>query len=170
MRLVVHTTGCMGRHVPVWDIRHKFGDTNLLATNTAQGLDLAGALGDNKVVLMSGHGYAMAGRFLMESVRIAIYLQKDASVSLQALRLGEVRALVPGEIELKILGNPMLPKLGEPGNTGRCVPGARIGSMRRRGRERSDANALQNAKSRLPFRVRIFHPVVLRPFSSNFSR
>ena len=30
----------MGEHVPVWDIRDRFGDTNLLVTNIAQGRDL----------------------------------------------------------------------------------------------------------------------------------
>jgi hypothetical protein len=41
-----------------WDIADKFGDTNLLVSNTAQGRDLAQCLGKNSVALMRGHGFA----------------------------------------------------------------------------------------------------------------
>jgi len=111
LRAVAHTAGCMGHHVPVWDIRHKFGDTNLLVTNVAQGLDLAGALAEHKAVLMSAHGFAATGASLPEAVRIAIYLPKNARVYLEALRLGEVRLLSPGEIEHKIITNPEAPEI-----------------------------------------------------------
>ena len=106
MRPVVHTAGCMGHHVPLWDIRHKFGDTNLLVANVDQGRDLAAALGANSVVLMAGHGFAAVGRSLGEVVRIAVYLPKNARVYLQALKLGEVRVLSPGEVELKKVKDP----------------------------------------------------------------
>ena len=78
MRPVVHTAGCMGHEVPVWDIRDKFGDTNLLVANAEQGRDLAGVLAGNKVVLMSGHGFAAAGQSLLEAVWIAVYLPTNA--------------------------------------------------------------------------------------------
>ena len=110
LRPVVHTSGCMGAHVPVWDIRKKFGDTNLLVTNVDQGRDLAGALAANKVVLMCGHGFAAAGGSLIEAVRISVYLPKNAKVYMEALRLGEVRLLSPGEIEHKIIKNPEAPE------------------------------------------------------------
>jgi HCOMODA/2-hydroxy-3-carboxy-muconic semialdehyde decarboxylase len=111
MRPVVHTAGCMGAHVPLWDIRHKFGDTNLLVTNVEQGQDLAGVLGPNSVVLMAGHGFAAAGRSLAEVVRIAVYLPKNARVYMEAMKLGEVRVLSPGEIELKMVKNPDAPEI-----------------------------------------------------------
>lgn len=111
MRPVVHTAGCMGAHIPVWDIRNKFGDTNLLVTNTEQGRDLAGTLAANNVVLMSAHGFAAAGRSLLEAVRISVYLPKNARVYMEALRLGEVRVLSPGEIEHKIVKNPEAPEM-----------------------------------------------------------
>jgi len=111
LRAVVHTAGCMGANVPVWDIRDKFGDTNLLVTNTEQGRDLAAALASNNVVLMSAHGFAAAGRSLLEAVRISVYLPKNARVYLQALHLGEVRVLSPGEIENKLVKNPDAPEM-----------------------------------------------------------
>jgi ribulose-5-phosphate 4-epimerase/fuculose-1-phosphate aldolase len=111
MRCVVHTAGCMGYHVPVWDIRDKFGDTNLLVTNLAQGKDLAATLASNNTVLMAGHGFAAAGRSLAEVVRMAVYLPKNARVYLEALRLGEVRVLSPGEVKLKMVDNPDAPEI-----------------------------------------------------------
>ena len=38
---MIHSGAFIGGKVPVWDIRKKFGDTNLLVTNMAQGRDLA---------------------------------------------------------------------------------------------------------------------------------
>ena len=111
MRPVVHTAGRIGHEVPVWDIREKFGDTNLLVVNTEQGRDLAGTLAGNKVVLMSGHGFAAAGQSLLETIWIAVYLPTNARVYLEALRLGEVRLLSAGEIEHTIIRNPQAPEL-----------------------------------------------------------
>ncbi len=111
MRPVVHTAGRMGHEVPVWDIRDKFGDTNLLVVNTEQGRDLAETLAGNKVVLMSGHGFAAAGQSLLETIWIAVYLPTNARVYLEALRLGEVRLLSAGEIEHTIIRNPEAPEM-----------------------------------------------------------
>ena len=38
---VIHSGSFIGGKVPVWDIRKKFGDTDLLVRNMAQGRDLA---------------------------------------------------------------------------------------------------------------------------------
>ena len=111
LRPVVHTAGCMGAHVPLWDIRDKFGDTNMLVTNEAQGRDLAATLAKNGVVLMCGHGFAAAGRSLLEVVRIAVYLPKNARVYMEALRLGEVRVLSDGEVEQKMVKDPNAPEM-----------------------------------------------------------
>jgi HCOMODA/2-hydroxy-3-carboxy-muconic semialdehyde decarboxylase len=53
----------------------------------------------NNVVLMRGHGFAAAGVNLIEVLRIAIYLRENAKVLLDALRLGEVTYLSPGELK-----------------------------------------------------------------------
>lgn len=98
LRPVVHTACVIGPHLPVWDIRDNFGDTNLLVVNMDQGRDLARALGRDNVALMRGHGFAAAGRSLLEVVRMGVYLPNNARVLLEALRLGEVTALSPGEI------------------------------------------------------------------------
>jgi HCOMODA/2-hydroxy-3-carboxy-muconic semialdehyde decarboxylase len=100
LRPVVHTASFVGARVPTWDIRDRFGDTNLLVVNMEQGRDLAKCLGGDRVALMRGHGFAAAGRSLAEAVRIAVYLPRNARVLLEALRLGgDVKGLSRGEIE-----------------------------------------------------------------------
>ena len=111
LRCVMHTAGCMGYHVPVWDIRDTFGDTDLLVTNVAQGTELAQKLAKNNTILMAGHGFAAAGRSLAEVVRIGVYLPKNARVYLEALRLGEVRTLTERECQLKMVDNPEAPEI-----------------------------------------------------------
>jgi ribulose-5-phosphate 4-epimerase/fuculose-1-phosphate aldolase len=109
LRPVIHVAGCIGQHVPVWDIRDKFGDTNMLVVNEDQGRDLAATLANNNVALMRGHGFAAAGRWISEVVRIAIYLRTNAKVYMDALKLGEVKGLSPGEIDQKEVLDPTSP-------------------------------------------------------------
>jgi HCOMODA/2-hydroxy-3-carboxy-muconic semialdehyde decarboxylase len=99
LRPVIHNASRIGSRVPVWDIRDTFGDTNMLVSNIAQGRDLAQSLGKNSVVLMRGHGFAAAGKDLLETVGLAVYLPKNARVLYNALRFGGVVGLSPGEIE-----------------------------------------------------------------------
>jgi len=99
LRPVMHMASFIGARLPVWDIRDRFGATNLLVVNMAQGRDLARSLGAERVVLMRGHGFSAAGRSLPEVIRMAVYMPVNARVLLDALRLGEVKALSPGEIE-----------------------------------------------------------------------
>jgi ribulose-5-phosphate 4-epimerase/fuculose-1-phosphate aldolase len=101
---VIHSGAFIGHDVPVWDIADKFGDrTNLLVTNPAQGRDLARTLGANSVALMRGHGFAAAGRSIVEVVRISIYLPRNARTQLAAATLGgEVKPLSAGEIDNRI--------------------------------------------------------------------
>lgn len=98
LRPVIQNAGVMGAHVPVWDIADRFGDTNLLVVNMAEGVDLARRLGRDNVVLMRGHGFAAAGRNLIEVLRMSIYLKLNAAVLSEASRLGPVKALSAGEI------------------------------------------------------------------------
>jgi HCOMODA/2-hydroxy-3-carboxy-muconic semialdehyde decarboxylase len=104
LRPVIHSGSFMGAEVPVWDIRERFGDTNLLVTNVAQGRDLAATLGANNVVLMRGHGFAAAARSLIEVVRMSVYVPRNARVQLAAMQLGAVKSLSRGEIEARGAG------------------------------------------------------------------
>jgi HCOMODA/2-hydroxy-3-carboxy-muconic semialdehyde decarboxylase len=104
LRPVIHSGSFMGEQVPVWDIRDKFGDTNLLVTSMAQGRDLAARLAGNSVALMRGHGFAAAARSLIEVVRMSVYVPRNARVQMAAMQLGAVKPLSRGEIEARNAG------------------------------------------------------------------
>ncbi|MSP52429.1 MAG: class II aldolase/adducin family protein [Alphaproteobacteria bacterium] len=99
LRPIWHTASGMGHLAPVWDIREKFGDTNLLVVNVDHGRDLARALGNNIVALMRGHGCIVVGRTLQAAVITAINTMLNAQMLLAALQLGPVTYLSPGEVE-----------------------------------------------------------------------
>ncbi len=100
LRPLLHTSASIGAEIPVWDIRDKFGDTNMLVTTLDQGDDLAKTLGKNRVSLMRGHGCAVAGGSVYDAVSTSIYLKVNARLQAEALRFGEVTYLSPGEITL----------------------------------------------------------------------
>lgn len=100
LRAVVHPACGLGDEgAPVWDIRHKFGDTNMLVTDMEQGFDLARCLGSRRVALMRGHGCVIAAPNLKEAVLTSVYLKVNAQVQMQAMRLGELTYLSKGEVE-----------------------------------------------------------------------
>ncbi|GAB2885625.1 hypothetical protein GCM10027093_20850 [Paraburkholderia jirisanensis] len=100
---VLNTASGIGENVPVWDIRDRFGDTNILVESIAQADDLARTLAGNSVTLMRGHGFTAVGRTLVEVVKSAIYLPLNARVMLAALSLGgEIKPLSAGEIAIRL--------------------------------------------------------------------
>lgn len=112
IRAVFHVGGRIGAHVPVWDIHDKFGDTNLLVTTMEQGRDLAICLGQNRCILMRGHGCSVAGVSIQDAVMTALYLQVNARIQMDALRLGDVKYLTPGEITSRPAPETEAAKLG----------------------------------------------------------
>lgn len=108
---VIQNAGVVGSHVPVWDSRAHLGDTNLLVSDIRMGTDLAQTLGNDHVVLMRGHGFAAAGRNLIEVLRMAIYLRLNAKVLTEALKLGPVVALSEGEIKKIADVSPNAPEM-----------------------------------------------------------
>src|SRR5690348_11967909 len=105
LRPVIHSGSFIGPEVPVWDIADNFGDTDLLVTNMEQGRDLAKCLGANNVVLMRGHGFASAGRSLIEVVRMSVYVPRNARTLMRAKQLGgTIRYLSQGEIDARNRG------------------------------------------------------------------
>jgi ribulose-5-phosphate 4-epimerase/fuculose-1-phosphate aldolase len=99
LRPLLHVAAGIGTEIPVWDIRHRFGDTNLLVTTNPQGEDLANGLGPNRVVLMRGHGAAIAGNSIQDTVHTSVYLKVNAQLQAEAMRLGgDIVYLSEGEI------------------------------------------------------------------------
>jgi HCOMODA/2-hydroxy-3-carboxy-muconic semialdehyde decarboxylase len=108
LRPIFHLAAIMGDEVPVWDIRDRFGDTNLLVTTMEQGRDLARRVGQGRAALMRGHGCVVAGGSLKEAVMAAIYLQVNARLLLDSLPWGNVTYLSAGEVE-KMSETQLLP-------------------------------------------------------------
>jgi HCOMODA/2-hydroxy-3-carboxy-muconic semialdehyde decarboxylase len=70
-----------------------------------QGRDLARCLGENNVALMRGHGFASAGRTLIEVVRMSVYLPRNARTLMRAKQLGgTIKYLSHGEIDARNRG------------------------------------------------------------------
>ncbi len=100
MRAIVHTGAVLGTKVPNWDLRDKFGELAQLVVDMEQGGDLARVLGEGSVVLMRGHGLAVAAPSVKAAVMISIYTMINARLLLEALRLGgNLEYLTDTEIE-----------------------------------------------------------------------
>lgn len=99
LRPVVHSCATLGAEVPVWDAQTSFGDTDLLVSDLAMGLDLARAVGAGNCVLMRGHGSTVVGKSIREAVYTAVYLEVNAELQMKAGALGKPVFLSNGEIE-----------------------------------------------------------------------
>lgn len=99
LRPVIHVAGSIGTDIPVWDIRHKFGDTDLLVRTMEQGGDLVQCLDNGRVALMRGHGSMVVGASLREAVLTAVYLMVNAKLQAEAMHFGNVNYMSPGEVQ-----------------------------------------------------------------------
>ena len=72
LRPIMHLAAAMGPVIPLWDIRDRFGDTNMLVSNMAQGEDLTATLGNNTVALMRGHGAVVTGNSVVSAVLVRV--------------------------------------------------------------------------------------------------
>jgi HCOMODA/2-hydroxy-3-carboxy-muconic semialdehyde decarboxylase len=89
LRAIFHNGHFLGQGVPVWEIREFAGEqNNMLVLSHELGKSLAEALGQGSVVLMRGHGNAVASRNLKTTVFRAIYTEVNAKLQLQATALG----------------------------------------------------------------------------------
>ncbi len=100
LRPVIHTGRVLARaDIPVWDIADESGtETDLLVRNMTQGRSLAKVLDGGTIALMRGHGSVVAGKGIQEVVQACVGMDKNARVQLQAMQLGGVIPLHPGEI------------------------------------------------------------------------
>jgi ribulose-5-phosphate 4-epimerase/fuculose-1-phosphate aldolase len=89
LRNMIHTGSFINDGVPVFDVR-KFGGTadDMLIRNAALGKALAGALGRRTAVILFGHGVAVTGNSLATVVSNSYFLNMDARIQMDALRLG----------------------------------------------------------------------------------
>ena len=102
IRPLLHTCACMGHEVPIWDSGDKFGDTNMLVSNIEMGRDLERRVGVGRTALLRGHGSVVTARDLREVVYVSVYLELNARLQMQAMAMGKIKFLSPGEVD-KIL-------------------------------------------------------------------
>lgn len=100
LRPICHMSGFLGSQTPVFEIRHAVGDnSDLLIRSQALGQALALSLGNNAVALMRGHGNVVVGNSIQQVVFRAIYTESNARLQSEAMRLGEINFLTPGEAQ-----------------------------------------------------------------------
>ena len=98
LRPIYHMTGFLAAGVPVFEIRAVAGEaSNMLITDGRLGAALAQTLGDKAVALMRGHGSIAVGQSLRQAVYRAVYMEMNARLQSEAMRLGPVNYLTPGE-------------------------------------------------------------------------
>lgn len=100
LKPVCHMCGFLGEGPPVFEIRDTAGEgSDLLIRSRELGAALAQTLGQQRVVLMRGHGCTVVGESLRVAVYRAVYTEVNAKLLLQALPLGEVNTLTPAEAD-----------------------------------------------------------------------
>jgi ribulose-5-phosphate 4-epimerase/fuculose-1-phosphate aldolase len=98
LRAICHTAGFIGGGAPIFEIRDFAGDSsNMLVATAPLGAELARTLGESRLVLMRGHGFTTVGGSIREAVYNAINTVRDARIQMDAMRLGPVTYLTPGE-------------------------------------------------------------------------
>jgi HCOMODA/2-hydroxy-3-carboxy-muconic semialdehyde decarboxylase len=100
LRPIYHMSGFLGAGVPVFDIRCDAGDTDMLIRSPALGAAHAGCLGAGAATLMRGHGATVVGGSLQQVVYRAIYMEMNARLQAEAMRLGDPVYLTEGEARL----------------------------------------------------------------------
>lgn len=88
LKPVYHMSSFLRTGAPVFEIREKFGMTDMLIRSNAQGDALAERLGDRSAVLMRGHGFCTVGSSIPEAVFRAYYAQLNADLQQRAIALG----------------------------------------------------------------------------------
>jgi ribulose-5-phosphate 4-epimerase/fuculose-1-phosphate aldolase len=97
MRATYHNAAFLAEGVPVFDIRDRFGATDIVINSAERGAALAEALGDKSVVLLRAHGVVIVGPSLEAAVFRAVFTEVSARVQLQAAVLGGPIAVLDAE-------------------------------------------------------------------------
>jgi ribulose-5-phosphate 4-epimerase/fuculose-1-phosphate aldolase len=89
MQAMFHNAAFIAQGVPVFDIREKFGATDMLVCNCEKGVALAATMGDKDVALMRAHGSVACGPALQTAVFRAVYTEVNARIQHWTLSLGQ---------------------------------------------------------------------------------
>ena len=97
MRAMYHNAAFLAAGVPVFDIRDKFGTTDIVVNSAAKGAALAAVLADKPVALLRAHGMVATGPSLPVAVFRAVFTVTSASIQHQAQALGGPIAALDAE-------------------------------------------------------------------------
>jgi HCOMODA/2-hydroxy-3-carboxy-muconic semialdehyde decarboxylase len=102
LRAVYHMGAFLGDGLPVFEIREAAGQaTDMLVRTPELARALARTVGTAPGALMRGHGAVVAGSSLTQVVARSVYMELNARIQLDAIRLGgPVRFLDPEETRL----------------------------------------------------------------------
>ena len=92
-----HNAAFLAAGVPVFDIRHEFGVTDIVISDAARGAALARALGDKAVVLLRAHGFVAVGPTLPVAVFRAVFTEISARIQIHVATLGGSPAALDAE-------------------------------------------------------------------------
>jgi ribulose-5-phosphate 4-epimerase/fuculose-1-phosphate aldolase len=87
MQAMFHNAAFIAAGVPVFDIRDKFGATDMLVGNGEKGVALAEVMGKKDIVLMRAHGSVACGTTLQSAVFRAVYTEVNARIQHWTLAL-----------------------------------------------------------------------------------
>jgi ribulose-5-phosphate 4-epimerase/fuculose-1-phosphate aldolase len=113
LKPIYHMSSFLRTGAPVFEIREKFGMTDMLIRNNAQGAALAAKLGGHSAVLLRGHGYCTVGGSIPEAVFRAHYARLNADLQQRAIGLGggvtyleDEEARLYDETNRSVIGRP----------------------------------------------------------------
>lgn len=97
MRAMYHNAAFLAAGVPVFDIREKFGTTDIVINTPVKGAALAEVLADKPVALLRAHGMVAVAPSLPVAVFRAIFTVTSANIQHQAQALGGSLAALDAE-------------------------------------------------------------------------
>ena len=100
LRPVYHMSAFLGEGAPIFEIRNfakPNPDTDMFVSNSDLGDALSQTMGLQYFVLMRGHGYAAGADSIKKAVFRTVYAIQNASIQAEAMKMGQVQYLTPGE-------------------------------------------------------------------------
>ena len=100
LKPVYHMSAFLGDGAPIFEIRNfakPNPDTDMFISNVELGDALSKTMGLQYFVLMRGHGYASGADSIKKAVFRTVYAIQNASIQSEAMKMGQVQYLTPGE-------------------------------------------------------------------------
>ena len=93
MQAMFHNAAFLAAGVPVFDIKEKFGATDMLVSNGVKGVALAETIGNKDIAMMRAHGSVACGPTLQTAVFRAVYTEVNARIQHWTLALAGGRPM-----------------------------------------------------------------------------